>query len=163
MKVGTFLLLVLSILVISCTPQPMTTADPSPLPPDTIVTSPPEDDMPTKEPFVNPFAPKAGDENLTRGNVFLSETSLVIRESFPPQISLSLSGDLPTPCHQLRVKIPSPDQENKIAVDVYTVVDPNKVCAQVLEPFEEHISLGTFPSGHYSVWVNGELVGEFDS
>jgi hypothetical protein len=32
-----------------------------------------------------------------------------------------------------------------------------------VEPFEANIDLGTYPSGHYSVWVNGELAGEFDS
>jgi hypothetical protein len=36
-------------------------------------------------------------------------------------------------------------------------------CIQVLEPFQEQIDLGTFPSGHYSVWLNGEWVGEFDA
>lgn len=119
--------------------------------------------MPTDEPHENPFSPRPGDEKLTRGSVFINETSLVIRESYPPQISLSIKGDLPTPCHQLRAAIAGPDQENKIMVDAYSVVDSTKACAQVLEPFEEYIDLGTFPSGHYSVWVNGELAGEFDS
>jgi hypothetical protein len=133
------------------------------LPPDTGVTSPPEDQMPTNEPFDNPFAPKPGDEQLSRGTVFLNEVGLLIRESYPPQISLSASGDLPTPCHQLRAEISEPDQENKINVEVYSVVDPNIACIQVLEPFGAQIDLGTFPSGHYSVLVNGELAGEFDS
>jgi len=119
--------------------------------------------MPTSEPRTNPFAPKPGDEQLTRGNVFLDEAGLLIRESYPPQISVALRGTLPTPCHELRAEISVPDQENKIAVDVYSVVDPDKVCIQVLEAFEEQIGLGTFPSGHYSVWVNDQLAGEFDS
>lgn len=157
------ILCLLLILVVSCTPLTNATGDPGSLPPDTAVTSPPFDNMPTNEPFVNPFSPKPGDENLTRGNVFINEASLVIRESFPPQISLALSGDLPTPCHELRVEIGSPDQDNKIMVDVYSVVDSNVACTQVLESFQEQIDLGTFASGHYSVWVNGELAGEFDS
>jgi hypothetical protein len=32
-----------------------------------------------------------------------------------------------------------------------------------LEPFEANIGLGSFPSGYYSVRVNGEMIGEFDS
>jgi hypothetical protein len=87
----------------------------------------------------------------------------LIRESYPPQITLSLQGNLPTPCHNLRAKISEPDAENKINVEVYTVVDPNMMCTQVLKPFQETVELGTFPNGHYSVFVNGELVGEFDS
>ncbi|HEX5943175.1 MAG TPA: hypothetical protein VFY66_12900, partial [Anaerolineales bacterium] len=96
-------------------------------------------------------------------NVYINEASLIIRESFPPQISLMLVGDLPTPCNQLRVEIGAPDPENKIIVEVYSVVDSSQVCVQVLEPFDESIDLGTFPTGHYTVWVNGEMAGEFDS
>jgi hypothetical protein len=137
--------------------------EPGTLPPDTAVTSPPLDNMPTKETDENPLSPKPGDANLTRGNVYINEKSLLIRESYPPQISLSINGNLPTPCHELRAEIASPDPEKKILVDVYSVVDPNVACTQVLEPFEEFIDLGTFPGGHYTVWVNGELAGEFDS
>ena len=157
------ILLILILLVASCAPQTNSTEEPGTLPPDTAVTSPPVDNMPTPDPNANPFAPKPGDAQLTRGEVFINETSLVIRESYPPQISLSIKGDLPTPCHELRAQIALPDSENKVMVEAYSVVDPNMACTQVLEPFEEFIDLGTFPTGHYSVWVNGELAGEFDS
>ena len=156
MKIQLCLLIVL--LVAACTPR----LEPTPGP-DTAVTSPPVDNMPTNEPVTNPLAPQPGDANLDRGTVFINEASLIIRESFPPQISLLLTGDLPTPCNQLRVAISPPDPENKILADVYSVVDPNQACVQVLEPFEGSIDLGTFPTGHYTVWVNGELAGEFDT
>lgn len=157
------ILILLLLLALSCAPLPQATDDSTALPSDTAVTSPPGDNMSTNGPSVNPFAPQPGDSKLIRGNVFIREASLVIRESFPPQISLALSGDLPTPCNQLRAETGQPDQENKIMVDVYSVIDPNKVCTQVLQPFEEYIDLGTFPTGHYTVWVNGEMAGEFDS
>ena len=157
------ILLLLLMFAASCSPLSNTTVAPGTLPPDTVVTSPPEDSISTNEPRMNPFAPKPSDEQLTRATVFLNETSLLIRESYPPQIAVSVRGDLPTPCHELRAVIAQPDQENKIMIDMYSVVDPNKVCTQVLKPFEAQIELGTFPTGHYSVWVNGESVGEFDS
>jgi hypothetical protein len=157
------ILLLFVVLVAGCAPQASTPDAPGSQSPDTAVTSPPVDEMPTNGPHVNPLSPKPGDEQLSRGEVFISEKSLIIRESYPPQISLSLKGELPTPCHELRAEIAPPDVENKIQVDVYSVVDPNAVCIQVLEPLEEFIDLGTFPPGHYSVWVNGELAGEFDS
>jgi hypothetical protein len=151
----------------ACTQVPM--PDPSPvhdptetLSPGVPVTSPPEDGSPPRTPEM-PFAPQPGDADLTGGEVFLNQTELLIRESFPPQIALTLRGDLPTPCHQLRVDVQEPDAENKIEIDLYSVFDPDEVCAQVLEPFDESIELGTFPSGHYTVWVKGEMVGEFDS
>ena len=151
-------LLLMALLVASCAPQ----HEPAPGL-DTAVISPPRDNMPTNEPASNPFASQPGDVNLVRGTVFINEASLIIRESFPPQISLTLAGDLPTPCNQLRVEMGPPDLENKIVVDVYSVVDPNQVCVQVLEPFEESIDMGVFPTGHYTVWVNGEMAGEFDT
>jgi hypothetical protein len=152
------ILLLLILLVAACAPR----LEPTPGP-DTAVTSPPVDSMPTNEPVPNLFAPQPGDAALTRGTAFINEASLIIRESFPPQISLMLSGDLPTPCNQLRAEIHPPDAENKLLVDVYSVTDPNQVCVQVLEPFEASIDLGTFPNRHYTVWVNGEMAGEFDT
>jgi hypothetical protein len=157
------ILLLLMVLVSACAAQPGTPDEPGSPPPDTAVTSPPVNEIPPDSPHVNPFSPKPGNEQLVRGDVFIHEMSLVIRESYPPQISLSLRGDLPTPCHQLRAEIAPPDPDKKVEVQVYSVVDPNRVCAQVLETFEESIDLGTFPPGHYAVWVNGELAGEFDS
>jgi hypothetical protein len=156
------LLLIVMLTLTACAPaaQP-TEAVVETLPPDTAVTSPPEGTMPTNNP--DPFAPLPGDANLTRGNVFIQETSLVIRESYPPQIALALKGELPTPCNQLRVQINPPDSTNKIGIDVYSVVNPDMMCTQVIKPFEENVELGTFPTGHYSVYVNEELVGEFDS
>lgn len=154
---------ILLIFIVSCTPLPRDGDVSETLPPDTAVTSPPVGgDMSTNESQGSPFAPQPGDENLTRGNVFIDEASLVIRESYPPQVSLSIRGGLPTPCHQLRVEIASPDQENNIRAEAYSVVDPNMICTQVIKSFQEYIDLGTFPSGHYSVWLNGEVVGEFD-
>lgn len=152
-------LLFMMLVFAACSPLPGTAT----LPPDSTVTSPPGDNMPTSEPVPNPLAPRPGDEQLTRGNAFVQEAGLLIRESYPPQIALTVSGELPTPCHQLRVAVPAPDQENKLAVEVYSVVNPDMMCTQVLQPFQEQVELGSFPSGHYSVWVNGELAGEFDS
>jgi hypothetical protein len=126
------------------------------------VTNPAGETSP-QQPIENPYAPQPADSSLTRGEVFIEEKGLLVRESYPPQISLSVSGNLPTPCHELRVQVGEPDEKNNIQVEAYTVTDPNMMCTQVLKPFQASIDLGTFPSGHYSVYVNGELAGEFDS
>lgn len=152
--------LLITILAVSCTSTP---AGSNTLPPDTAVTSPPEGTMPASQPPENPFAPQPADETLTRGEAFLHESSLVIRESFPPQVSLIIRGDLPTPCNALRAILNPPDDENKIIVEVYSVADPDRICTQVLQPFEESLDIGTYPSGHYTVWVNGQMAGEFDT
>jgi hypothetical protein len=161
------ILFTITLLMVACTQVPMPSqspvSEPSTLPPDAPVTGPPKNgSTPIQTPDM-PFAPKPDDVNLSRGNVFINESGLLIRESFPPQITLSVSGDLPTPCHELRANIQEPDSENKINVEVYSVIDLNLACTQVLKPFQEDIELGTFPSGHYTVWVNGDRVGEFDT
>jgi len=153
-------LLIVSLLALATACAPQLQATPGP---DTPVTSPPGSQMPTSQPSTQPFLPQPGDENMTRSVVYLDEASLLIRESFPPQVSISLRGNLPTPCNQLRAAVNTPDRENRLMVEVYSVADPDRVCAEVLEPFEEAIDLGSFPTGHYTVWVNGNQIGEFDT
>jgi hypothetical protein len=161
------ILFTIILLMVACTQVPIPSqspvSEPNTLPPDAPVNSPPRNDSTPMETPDMPFAPRPDDINLSRGNVFINELGLLIRESFPPQITLSVSGDLPTPCHELRVNVPEPDSENIINVEVYSVVDPDLACIQVLEPFQANIDLGTFPSGHYAVRVNGDMVGEFDT
>jgi hypothetical protein len=109
------------------------------------------------------YAPRPGDDTLTRDGVYLDSTDLMVMESYPPQFMLMLKGNLPTPCHELRVVYHAPDEENRINLEVYSVADPNAVCVMMLQPFEQNINLGSFPSGHYTVWINGEQVAEFDA
>jgi len=114
-------------------------------------------------PALHPFAPQPGDSSLERGPVYLDSAEMLIMESFPVQIRLALTGSLPTPCHSLRVSVADPDPENRIAIEVYSLVDPNMVCVQVLAPFEAGIPLGSYPVGHYTVLINGQPAGEFDA
>jgi len=110
-----------------------------------------------------PYAPQPGDSSRERGNAFVDSSELLVMESYPVRIMLVLEGNLPTPCNQLRVVANPPDEQNRLYIDVYSVSDPAETCIQVLDPFEANIGLGSFPSGHYSVWVNDEMTGEFDS
>jgi len=117
---------------------------------------------PAQQPAL-PLDPKPEDGMLERSTIQLDYVGLLVLESYPVQINLELQGYLPTPCHNMRVSILPPDQENRIDIEVYTVVDPAVMCIQVIKEFETVVSLGSFPTGHYSVYVNGELTGEFDS
>ena len=127
--------------------------------PDEPVTS----ETPSNPVIANPYAPQPGDGTLTRASAFINSADLLFMESFPVQVALILRGNLPTPCHSLRAVIHAPDQNNNIEVEIYSIADPNKVCEQVLQSFEASIPLGAFPSSHYTVWVNDDKVGEFDS
>jgi hypothetical protein len=107
--------------------------------------------------------PTVLDSNSVHGNVYLDSTELLTEESSPRQFTLALKGNLPTPCDQLQVEASQPDAKNRVIVDVYSLTQPDKMCAQVLESFEKKFSLGSFPAGHYTLWVNGKKVAEFDA
>lgn len=126
----------------------------------------PADEIPASSPVPvepNVFSPQPSDANLTRGEAFLDSKEILSLESFPLQFMLHLTGSLPTPCHQLRVDVNAPDSENKVQVDVYSVSNPDKICTQVIAPFDVNIPLGSFPTGKYFLGVNGEMVAEFQS
>ncbi len=114
--------------------------------------------------FVASYAPQPGDEKLSRGEVSLdmASTQLVTSGKESNEPAVVLSGELPDPCHQLRIVVSPPDNQKKINVEVYSVFDPQTMCIMVIQPFQVTVPLGSYPSGHYSVYVNGQLLGEFD-
>lgn len=126
-------------------------------PPDMPVTSEPN------PPIYNPYSPLPGDDAMIRSQVYLDLAEILIMESYPVQISLHIAGNLPDPCHDLRVVIGQPDGEKRISVEVYSVADPMTICVAMLEPFDVSLNLGSFPAGHYTVLVNEEIIGEFDA
>lgn len=105
-----------------------------------------------------------GQADMVAGNAFVNSADLVIMESYPVQVSLALSGELPTPCNKLTVDISEPNADNQIHIEVYSLVDPAMTCIAMIEPFDEQISLPVenLADGTYEVWVNGTLVGEFN-
>jgi hypothetical protein len=121
----------------------------------------------TDSPEIPPsgYEPQPADANLKRDKVFieLENSSLTIMESFPIQVNANLTGSLSDPCHELRVVVTPANTKNQINLEVYSVVDPSKACITVIEPFSAPIPLGSYTDGHYSVNVNGELLGEFDA
>ncbi len=98
-----------------------------------------------------------------KGPVYISSAELLIMESFPVQVRLQISGDLPTPCHSFQAEVSEPDAQNRIDVTAYSLYNPNLMCAQVLQPFDESVStpISGQADGTYSVYLNGEFVGEF--
>lgn len=134
-------------------------------------TTPPQADDPVTAPpypepgdgYEGPFEPQPGDEDLQRGEALMDTFTLLTMESYPLQFALVMRGNLPTPCHELRAIVAEPDEQNRIMIETYTVFDPDEPCILVLEPFEVNIQLGSFPEGEYSVYVDGQLVAEFES
>ncbi|MGE5123928.1 MAG: hypothetical protein ACM3H7_05380, partial [Acidobacteriaceae bacterium] len=110
------------------------------------------------------YAPQPDDTSLARGEVFidLENSQLLTSLARPIEVKALLRGSLPDPCHQLRVLVNALDSENRIDLEAYSLANPDAICITVVKPFDATISLGTYPSGHYRVYLNGELLGEFD-
>ena len=143
------------------TPLPTEIFVPVTIVPTNVVGDPladPIDEAPMPSYFSQP-----GDSKLKRGNVFLDSVDILTMETYPLQFELLIGGHLPTPCHELRVKIKPPDDENNVHVEVYSVSNPEMICVQVLRSFTETISLGSYPSGSYMIWINGDPIGNFDT
>jgi len=114
--------------------------------------------------FDTQFTPQPGDEKLQRGEVFINMGASMVRlpDEEIPQPSVVLVGDLPTPCNQLRIAYPAVESQDSINLEIYSLINPNTICTTVLQPFQVIFPLGDLSSGHYSVYVNGQLLGEFD-
>lgn len=123
--------------------------------------------IPVDEATAVPLEPVEPDVDGKAGPVapvYINETILNIMESYPIQPSLSVSGELPTPCHELKMSVAPPNSDNEIHIDVYSQVpDADLMCVQVMEPFDTNLSIDVsgLTDGTYSVFVNGELVGTF--
>lgn len=143
------------------TPQPTEIVIPALEP--TNVAEDPLADIANNEEKVPSYFPQPGDSKLTRANAFADSINLLTAEIDPIQIELLISGHLPTPCHELRVKVEPPDEDGNIHVEMYSVADPEILCAQVLRAFTVTVPLGSYPTGSYLVWVNGETIGNFNS
>jgi hypothetical protein len=100
-----------------------------------------------------------------RGEVQIDSASLTLTKSQPPQAALTLAYFQPTPCNNLRVEVSRPDARSRISVHAYAVAEKDKPCSLMAlrTPLQASLNLGSFPTGHYSVWLNGVQVGEFDS
>ena len=107
------------------------------------------------------FAVVSSDQDLQTATVYVEYSELIMKESDPVQVELVIVGKLPSPCHQLRVVTPEPDNAGHIMVQVYSVTDPETMCAQVLEPFTAVVPLETNSEGNFTISINDELTGEF--
>lgn len=113
-------------------------------------------------PDENPHEPKPEDAGWLPAGVTITSTAMSERYDFsPPRAMLTLSGYIPSACHELRVKVDPPDEEFRIFIEAYSLIDPTLSCDNVFQQFETSILFGEYSSGRYTVWVNEGLVGDF--
>jgi hypothetical protein len=165
---GPFLLVVVALVLAACgnpgsvgdggsTSVPSTTTDPDQ----------PVDDGGGDEPIVEPGPPNSVPEprppidgNID-GEVWITGTDLRIMESFPIQVMLDVSGDKPTPCHEIFWTVE--DDGEVIDITMISQVSSDQVCAEVIEPFTIAVPLGSWEGESRQVVLNGEEAGSFDS
>lgn len=98
------------------------------------------------------YPPTPGDEAMERGNFFVEAAALLPVAGQPGQAKLWIEGFLPTPCNQPRASIALPDAQNRILVELYSVMPRNVMCAEMIKPFAGQVAtLSDLPSGTYSV------------
>ena len=99
----------------------------------------------------NPYAPQAGDNALERGIVYLDSVQWDAQAG-----TLTFSGNLPTPCQELRID--AGQSGKQLSFEVYSVSQADMLCAQMLESFEAVLKLENFSTDAFTVVVNGEAV-----
>jgi len=91
----------------------------------------------------------------TIGLASVDEIDILILESFPVQINVIASGNLPDPCTEI-FEVLQEREGDTFFITITTYRSPG-FCIQVLAPFEEIITLEVYglPAGTYTVDVNG--------
>jgi hypothetical protein len=130
--------------------------------PSTTTSSTPVGDQPIVEPgppgsIPQPRLPIEGNVD---GPVTILTAQLNILESFPIQVSLDVSGDRPTPCHE--VFWTASDDGEVIEIDMISQTSQEQECTQVVEPFSVVVPLGSWADESREVRLNGEVVGSFE-
>ncbi|HEY4606833.1 MAG TPA: hypothetical protein VIH55_04215 [Acidimicrobiia bacterium] len=166
-------LLVLAILlIIACgVPDAVggTSASTTASPPNTSTTVDPDQsvDSDGDEPIVEPGpvgsipVPRPPIVGSIDAEVSITGADLRIMESYPIQVTVQVTGDKPTPCHEVFWTVE--DDGEVIDIVMISQIAGDQTCAQVIEPFVIAVPLGSWADERREVFLNGELVGSFES
>jgi len=108
------------------------------------------------------YSPQPEDGDFVKGKVYLKSTEIKLVKNDPSQSEVVLKGNLPTPCHDLRAIVGLPERNNRISIELYSLVSPDAICTQELKAFYVNLPLGSLAEGHYILFVNGSKKVEFD-
>jgi len=118
--------------------------------------------VPPAVPGANPYAPKTGDGAMQRGEVRIVTSSLD-STSLDGRAMVKFDYFLPTPCHQLRIEVDHAGAEARIDITAYSLIESGRVCTlmQLATPQHAALTLAGYPAGNYSLWLNGEPIGDW--
>ncbi len=140
---------------------PAKTGTPSPEPgaetpsPDEPISS----DQPTPTPAEEQPAPAGG--GYEYGEAPVDSFDIVFLESFPLQVNVIVTGNLPDGCTEID-EVTSKREGDTFVVRLTTRRPVDQMCTEALVPYEEVVSLDVYglPAGTYTVDVNG-MTGMF--
>ncbi len=99
----------------------------------------------------------------TTNLVAIDSVQSAILESFPVQVSITVTGNKSVPCVELLP--PAVSRQNNLFVVVLaeTQLGPAESCIAVIDPFETTFALDVkeLPAGTYTVRVNGVMENSF--
>jgi hypothetical protein len=119
------------------------------------------------EPIVEPGPlgsipePRPPIEGSIDGEVSVTGADVRVLESFPVQIMLDVTGEKPTPCHEIFWTVE--DDGEVISIEMISQVASDQVCAEVIEPFTIAVPLGSWAEESREIRLNGEIVGSFET
>jgi len=95
-------------------------------------------------------------QEFTFGDAQIDAIDIAILESFPVQVRVTVTGNLPDGCTQVG-KTNVERNKKTFTVSITTKRPRNAICTQALVPFEEGVSLPVegLSKGTYTVDVNG--------
>jgi hypothetical protein len=106
----------------------------------------------------NSYSPKLSDAKWTRAGLEIQRATIAGLTSNGDSM-LTITGSLPTPCHEVRLQIPDgPDAQRILRIEAWSVSDPDRMCAQVLQPFSVQVQVRR--GNESTMMVNGHKVGK---
>ena len=105
--------------------------------------------------------PRPPIEGSVDGEVWVTGADVRVMESFPVQIVLDVTGDKPTPCHEIFWTVE--DDGEVIEIEMISQVATEQNCAQVIDPFTIAVPLGSWTEETREIRLNGEVVGSFET
>ncbi len=105
---------------------------------------------------IRPYQPELEDDQMEIGKAWADDVSIQKSADDPAVPELVINGSLPTPCNKLRIVASASDSDGRILVDLYSVRQPDVICAQMIESFSATLPLKTMKAGDYVVFINRE-------
>jgi hypothetical protein len=100
-------------------------------------------------------------DNLVYSLATVSEVTVEILESDPPQVRVVVEGMLPSPCYHIPEERIEVSREGAVfQMTVYQAFDPEMICTQVLVKYRINVPLDIegLPAGTCEVRVNDKIV-----